>query len=86
MAHCRHTVQLSKNASSIKAPLVRNSIAHPPSNHIEVSNCETIRQNIDGESGVRSGGPTERGNAPFVPQQIEQPSNTKNTNISIGLN
>ena len=70
MAHCRHTVQFSKNTSSIKAPQVRNSIAHPPSNHINVSNCETIRQNIDGESG---------------PQQIEQPSDTNKTNISIGL-
>ena len=58
----------------------------PPSKHMKVSNYDTIRQNIDGESGVRPGGPTERGNASFVPQQIEQPSNTKNTNISIGLN
>jgi hypothetical protein len=73
MAHCRHAVQLSKKSPSANQPQVRNSIAHPPSKHMKVSNYDTIRQNIDGEAGS---------------QQIEQPSNTMNTKtkVSIGLN
>ena len=71
MAHCRHTVQFSKNTSSIKAPQVRNSIAHPPSKHMKVSNYETIRQNIDGEQQHAS---------------AQQPSNTNKTKIPVGLN
>ena len=71
MAHCRHAAQLSKKPSSTNAPQVRSSIAHPPSKHCKVSNYETIRQNIDGEQQHAS---------------AQQPSNTKKTKISIGLN